>query len=224
MKLLLLLVAVVGFGSPSGQAQSVVPLSKDPAHSLKLENAYVRVYDVAVPPAGMTMFHVHDKDYFIVNFGNLNVRAVVQDQPGQDVKYGNGEVRYTPATLTHQMQNTDKTTFHNLTIELLKAPSGTAVPPGSLGRNQTVVLENRRIRAVRTMLQPGESTGMYSHPGHSIMVVIEDASIRTETPDGKSEERRMKAGEFTWTDAALTHSLWNSGKTVLHLVEVEIFP
>ena len=52
--------------------QSPVPVSSEPRHHLKFENAYVRVFDVMVPPGDQTLFHTHANDYLFVSIGDAN--------------------------------------------------------------------------------------------------------------------------------------------------------
>lgn len=211
-----------GFLAFFGSDQTPVPVAKEPSHYLKSENPYIRVYDVVVPPGDATLMHVHGKDYFFVNFGDATLKNQAAGQPEQDLNLKDGEVRYTPATVTHRVRNIGKTPFHNLTVELLQPPSANPERFTPLGKNQTVVLENERIRAIRTLLQPGESTGIHSHPQHILMITVDNGSIRVDFPRQKPQEKRVKPGEFTWQDAPLTHSLANSGETPVQVIEVEV--
>ena len=204
--------------------QTSVPVAKEPSHHLKLENSCVRVYDVVVPPGKETLMHVHAEDYFFVNFGEATLKNQADGQPEQDLNLKDGEVRYTPATLTHRIRNVGKTPFHNLTVELLQPPAPSPKPLPLLGKNQAIVLENDRIRAIQTMLQPGETTGLHSHPRQTLTIMVDKGSIRIESPGEGPQKYRyaVKPGEFIWNDAPLAHSLKNLGKTPVRVVEVEV--
>ena len=47
-------------------AQDAVPARNDPLHITKLENEYVRVFNVYIPPGKSTTFHEHAFDFSVV--------------------------------------------------------------------------------------------------------------------------------------------------------------
>lgn len=218
-----LALAVIIFGILGLQQDSKepVPVAKEPHHHLAAENHFVRVYDVVVLPGASTLYHVHERDYFFINFGAAELKSQTQGQPEQDLNLADGDVRYTQAVLTHRIRNVGKTPFHNLTVELLQSPSLTTAsdPPE---KNQSVVLENSRLRAFRYLLKPGENTGMHSHPPHTLLVMAGGGSVRIESSDGNTEQRKVKSGDFMWLDSRENHSLVNTGTSALQVVEVEV--
>ena len=206
----------------SGTAQTPVPVAKEPHHHLKVENSWIRVYDVVVPPGGQTLMHVHGQDYFFVNFGEATLKNQAAGQPEQDLNLKDGEVRYSPAVVTHKIRNVGQTPFHNLTVELLQPAAGQDTSP-PLGKNQTLVLDNGRIRAVQSLLKPGETTGIHSHTQHTLIVLVDAGTIRIELPgEASAKPRQVRPGEFIWSDAPLTHSLTNAGTAPVRIVEVEV--
>jgi len=204
-----------------GTAQTPVPVAKEPDHHLKLENSWIRVYDVVVPPGDQTLMHVHGQDYFFVNFGEAMLKNQAAGRPEQDLDLKDGEVRYTPAVLTHRIRNVGRTPFHNLTVELLRPAAGKNPSP-PLGKNETLVLDNARIRAVQSLLKPGETTGIHSHPQHTLIVMVDGGTIRIELPGEASKPRQIKPGEFIWHDSPVTHSLANTGNAAVRIIEVEV--
>jgi len=215
----LLLLGLLGVSS---HEQRPVPVSREPDHHLKFENAFVRAYDVVVPPGGATLMHVHSLDYFFINFLDATLKSTTAGQAEQDLLLKKGEVRFTPATLTQQIRNVGRTPFHNLTVELLGTPAATpeASPPAV--DNQRVLLEDGRIRAIEVSIGPGESTGMHTHSTHTLLVAVDDGMLRSDTPSHKGEAARVRASQFAWYDAPLSHSLANDGDSILRLIEVEI--
>ncbi len=197
-----------------------VPVAKEPRHHLVAENPVVRIYDVVVPPGESTLFHVHDKDYFFVNFGAAELKSQAEGKPEEDLNLADGEIRYTPAVVTHRIRNAGKRPFHNLTVEILQPPGLAA--SSTMGRNQALVLENNRLRAIRTLLPAGQSTGMHAHPSHTLVVMVDGGSIRIDTPNGRPEVRSLKSGDFIWLDSAVGHSLTNTGNAAMQIVEIEV--
>jgi quercetin dioxygenase-like cupin family protein len=199
--------------------QAPVPVSQEPDHHLQLETPQIKIYDVVVPPGQQTLMHVHDKDYFFVDFGGATLRNQGAGQPEQDLILQDGEVRYS-GKVTHRVRNIGKNPFHNLTVELIQPPSPASkpLPPA---KNEAVVLENDRVRALQALLPPGGSTGLHSHPQRTLTIMVGTGSVRIEVQGGK-QERSVRPGEFIWNEAGLTHSLSNAGKTPLQIIEVEV--
>jgi quercetin dioxygenase-like cupin family protein len=83
-----------------------------------------------------------------------------------------------------------------------------------------VEFENERLRVVRVSYGPGEESVMHSHPNH-VAVLLTDAQIRFEFPDGSSEEAPGKAGDVMIMDPT-THRPVNAGSEPLRVILVEL--
>src|SRR5215467_3543479 len=121
-------IALVAALSLNAQAQEPVPLARgntsgEPHHHLKIENEYVRVYYVEVPPHENTQLHQHDHDYIYVSLGPSDVVNAIVDKPEIHLQLKDGETHFTRGGFAHVARNLADTPFHNITIELLK-PQG----------------------------------------------------------------------------------------------------
>jgi quercetin dioxygenase-like cupin family protein len=87
-------------------------------------------------------------------------------------------------------------------------------------KNCTVVLDNDRVRVIRVVLKPGEKLPMHSHPAN-IVYTETSGKAKYTFPGGKTEEREVKTGQATWSEAG-SHSTENTGATESHAVVVEI--
>jgi len=72
-----------------------------------------------------------------------------------------------------------------------------------------VLLENAQVRVLDVQVKPGEKVGMHSHPA-GIPYYLSDARLKITYPDGKTEERDVKAGTAVWSEA-VTHAAENIG-------------
>src|SRR5436853_2630701 len=125
----LLIICLLGLGvvptttsSQSNSPQSPVEISGEAHHHPKLENEFVRIWDVTVPAGDATLWHVHRNDNVVVTFADANLRLESASVAPAEAQWKFGEVRFTKATYVHRAINTGATPFHNLTIELLKSP------------------------------------------------------------------------------------------------------
>jgi quercetin dioxygenase-like cupin family protein len=107
------------------------PPSKDdpralvaPYHRWLFENQYVRVYDVHIPPGGMTEFHRHAYDTVIVQVsGGLTAAQVQGGEWGKPETAAQGTVEFTAdsrKTRIHRVRNEGKTEFHVVLVQLLQ--------------------------------------------------------------------------------------------------------
>ena len=83
-----------------------------------------------------------------------------------------------------------------------------------------VALDDAHARVLEARLKPGERTGMHSHP-RSVVYFLADARVRVTYPDGRSEERSVRAGDARWMEP-VTHAVENIGTTEFHEIHVEL--
>ena len=83
-----------------------------------------------------------------------------------------------------------------------------------------VLLENEHVRVMDVHVKPGEKVAMHSHPAGTLYY-LSDAKLKITYPDGKTEERDVKAGTAVWIEA-VTHAVENVGSTELHEVHTEL--
>lgn len=206
--------------SQSNSPQSAVEISGEPRHHPKFENEFVRIWDVTVPANDATLWHAHRNDNVVVVFGDVNLRIETVGRDPVETQWKFGEVKFAKATYVHRAMNVGTTSFHNLTIELLKAPGPIKDLPKEAGREP--VLENERLRAYRIILEPGQSTPIHTHPVPGLAINLTPAELEV-TTKGKEKTARLSLplGESRWRAGAVTHSIKNVGKTRFEGVDIE---
>jgi quercetin dioxygenase-like cupin family protein len=115
--------------SLNARAQEAVALAHgnvpgEPHHHLKIENEYVRVYYVEVPPHEDTQLHQHDHDYIYVSLGPSDVVNAILNKPEIHLQLEDGETHFTRGSFAHVARNLADTPFRNITIELLEPQVG----------------------------------------------------------------------------------------------------
>ena len=83
-----------------------------------------------------------------------------------------------------------------------------------------VLLENDHVRVLDFHVKPGEKVGVHSHPA-SIVYYLTDAKAKYTYPDGRTEERTVKAGATFWIEA-VRHDVENVGANEFHGVHIEL--
>ncbi|HYX31300.1 MAG TPA: hypothetical protein VE863_22385 [Pyrinomonadaceae bacterium] len=183
----------------------------------------MRIWDVTVPAGDATLWHAHRNDNVVVTLAPAKLHIETLGRDPVDVEWKFGEVRFSKATYIHRAMNVGTTSFHNLTIELLKPPppsSDWSPRPKDSGREP--VFENERVRVFRVTLAPGESTTVHTHVlpflGISLTaskIAVFVAGLTTPTMFD------LPSGDVRWGSVPLTHSIKNVGKTTFDAIDIE---
>jgi quercetin dioxygenase-like cupin family protein len=67
-------------------------------------------------------------------------------------------------------------------------------------KHYKVEFENAHVRVLRATYGPHEKSVMHGHP-NAIAIFQTDGRVKFTFPDGRTEEREMKAGQTLWTPA-----------------------
>jgi quercetin dioxygenase-like cupin family protein len=203
---------------------SVVPIEQEPAHRLVLQNEHVRVFEVSLPAGEATLWHEHLHDGTSVRLADATVEDQPKDGNAETFRLRRGEVTYgaTPTAWTHRVRNVDETVFRNVYIELLTPRDASADPAVAAATDPRVVFENDRVRALRRILAPGESTDMHVHASRGVGVPVTAGRLEISSPEGATRSVEMKVGAVQWIEPGTTHRLRNVGDAAIEIVDVEL--
>lgn len=185
----------------------------------------MRVFYVLIPSGAATLFHTHVHDGVGIKLTDARIRNEVLGGSVDEVPVKRGAVDFTrrPSPLTHRVTNTGTTPFRNILVEILpssgvpaRAPSPAAVA------GHTVVLENERVRVLRMVLAPGQSTG--EHPGvlPGVRIAVSRGKILIEIPGKKARTVRFEPGDCEWHEGGTKGSSRNVGSTPFEFVDIEL--
>ena len=182
-------------------APSAVPVEQEPAHRLVLQNEYVRVFEVWLAPGNETLWHVHRHDGASVRLGD----ATIEDQPmdGAAETFGlrRGQVTYGATRRRARIvSGTSVDPFHIVYIELLSPLGVKADRADEPTADPRVVLESERVRALRRILAPGESTVMHVHASRAVGVPVTSGRLEISGPNGVTKVIEAKAGAVQWLE------------------------
>ena len=83
-----------------------------------------------------------------------------------------------------------------------------------------VVLNNDKVRVLDLRLKPGDKSPMHSHPNR-LSYIFSGSTVKITSKDGKTTEVKTKAGQWVWHNAE-SHAVENTGKTEVHVLEIEL--
>ena len=87
-------------------------------------------------------------------------------------------------------------------------------------KHHKVEFENAQVRVLRITVGPHEKTAAHQHPDW-VATALTDVHAKNTFPDGKAEERHLKAGEAQW-HAGEKHVVENLDDKPFEVVMVEL--
>jgi len=238
MKRLYLVLALLLSASLLAQAPEPMPLAHgntpgEPHHHLKIENEYVRVYYVEVPPHDMTQLHQHDHDYLFVSLGPADVINAVLNKPETHLVLRDRETHFSRGGFAHVAHNLSDAPFRNITVDLLKpqgevenvcaqtlisAPVGNC-PKSSRSHGGLVVeplLETGATTVDLVRLDP--ALNGVSLRRSALIVFLGETEIQSNSIDAQKE--RVVNGDVIWVSARPGEMIWNSKKKGLSYLQL----
>lgn len=202
-----------------------VEITSEPSHHLALENAYVRVFKVEVPPHASTLVHWHRHDYMFVALGDSYIENDVKDKPPITLKFKDGETHYSLATFAHAAKNLADTPFRNVTIEFLKNDDSKWDPDRGLsilhGGTIDILFVKDGARVSDVGLQPGGIIPEHTHAGPHLFVAVTDLDLEAKVAGKPATHVQLKAGDIKWVEGGVTHTVTNAGKQEGRMITVE---
>jgi len=208
----------------AAQTATEVEITAEPSHHLALENEYVRVFQVEVPPHACTLLHRHRHDYFFVTIGDSDISNEVEGKPPVKLTLADGDVRLTEGNFAHVARNLSDRPFRNVTIELLQNENprqprwrlplderDRTFPGGDvkiLVFRETLLRERARVSKVE--LDPGATLPSHRHDGPHLLVAVTDLDLRSDIEGKDPVPFTLKAGDVKWVDGAYTHTVTNT--------------
>jgi quercetin dioxygenase-like cupin family protein len=231
MKHIAIVLALFLSSSLAAQAPEPVPLAHgnvpgEPHHHLKIENEYVRVYYVEVPPHEDTQLHQHDHDYIYVSLGPAEVVNAVRDKPEVHLVLKDGETHFARGGFAHVARNLADTPFRNVTIEFMQAQGNMRnrcekvadgplndcpLSPGKGSFAPTPLFETDEVIGLLFTLETNSSHVEEKLPNSALLVAFQGSDFKV-TVHGQVAAQ-MKSGGLFWLPAGETSTFTASRKT-----------
>jgi hypothetical protein len=226
----------------AAQAVSEVEITAEPHHHFIFQNQYVRVFNVDVAPHSETLMHWHRHDYVYVILGAAHVSNEVKGKASVDVKFPDGDTRFSPATFAHIARNLSGQPFRNVTIEYLQdeklrqsAKENTSKWDATRGLDileggtSQILFVNDGVRATEFELQPNAAIPARSNARPLLLVAVTNLDLYTNDPrtHGPPEAahaiRHFNSGNSTWLPLGFRRPIVNTGRLNAKFVTLE-FP
>jgi quercetin dioxygenase-like cupin family protein len=204
-------------------AQDAAAVSPD-IYKVEIENQWVRVLRVKLAPHQVSKPHTQsagvavlltDVHATVTNVGGGNVS--LDQQAGQVINVN-------AATQPRVEENVSDQPIELILVEL--KPGAPPSPPIALDvvkldpEHHPVVLENDRVRVLRTILEPHLKSPMHEHP-HYVVVYLTELHTTMKMADGREVDNPRKPGEVAWRDA-LKHQTEQMGDKTAVEIQIEL--
>jgi quercetin dioxygenase-like cupin family protein len=213
-----LLLAFVGV-SPA--QEKPVPVDQEPHHKVVLKNDFVEVMHVTLAPGERTLYHTHSHDRAAVELSSCSITqqkvGEAEGSPGPTQPGDLSVSTLASAGYSHRVHNVGSGQFEVLDVEFLQRPE---TPSEAVAAS--VAGENPSARAYHWRLAPGAKTPEHTHHRPYLIVAATPMQLKMAVPGGESFTHDVKAGDFHWIDAPVTHVLSNDGTTAGEIVELEL--
>jgi hypothetical protein len=202
---------------PAQQADKVSPYYK-----VEIDNAWVRVLRAKQPPHAKIPMHEHPA-LVSVTLTDVHEKSTSADGKVSVTDLKAGSVGYSEA-YKHSEENISDQAMEAVIIELKQGPAKT--PPVELdpvkldAEHHPVVLENDRVRVIRTILPPHVKSPMHDHP-HYVVVYLTDLHTTMKLADGRLVDNPRKPGDLGWRDAYRHQTEQMGDKTAME-IQVEL--
>ena len=208
-------------GSICAAQERPIPVEQEPHHKVVLKNDFVEVMHVTLAPGERTLYHTHSHDRGAVELSTSPItqqKVGEPEDPPRPTQPGDLSLAAVPSGgYSHRVHNLGSGVFEVLDVEFLERPEkpsqATAAP---------IAAENPSARAYRWKLEPGAKTPEHTHQRPYLIVAATPMQLKMTAPDGQSRAEQVKAGDFHWVDAKVTHVLSNEGTTPGEVVELEL--
>ena len=195
-----------------------VQVRNEPRHHNVLENKYVRILDVNIPPHDTTLQHIHSTPSVILLFTNTLTATQLKGKNWESGKSVAGTAVYrdfAKDTVIHRVSNWDTVLYHVTDIELLSAfePNSNRKPlPFTVFFNEEKAIAYR-ITAINKQIIDNRGPMVAG-------LVTGDDIILHNTKDNTSIT--IKAGTETYIEPGISFYLSATGKKEINLVLFEI--
>lgn len=223
MRQLLSAIVLLGLSAVTLAAQD--PVKADPKHfKVEFENDQVRVLRFHGDPHGKIPLHEHAFPRVTVSMSDEHAKTTDPAGKVTETNGKAGDVTWNEPG-KHTSENLSDKAMDEIQVEI-KGKAGAKPAAMALDavkvdpKHFKVVLENDRVRAVRSTGDPHGKLALHEHPAR-VTVYLTDLHNRSTMPDGKTEESNRKKGDVVWS-AAQKHTSENLSDKPNESIQIEL--
>jgi hypothetical protein len=178
-----------------------VPVRLEPRHKVALENEWVRLLDVRLPPGDTSLFHIHEIPSFFIPLSTTAVGIEVKGQLPAESKFtlgANWFNGFEKGPLIHKVWNSDTNTLHIIDLEVLSTKKS-PLPATVQLPDAKIDFENEKLRAYKVEVSSGKQVTLPNLSTPMILISLSGTPLQIENASKKNTE--LDAGGFQWLEA-----------------------
>jgi hypothetical protein len=199
-----------------------VQVSKEPRHKPVLENNYLRLLDVWLPPGDTTLYHIHSTPSLFIYLNEAKISSQIKGQGWVNDQSVTGFTWYnpfSPDSLVHRVCNTDKISFHVNDIEILS--SFTKNKTGQLkALDFPVLIDNEKAFAYQ-LNQSNIKKQVIEGRGPLVAVLVIGEAVNFHNTK-TNHIKKIRAGEYVYIEPGSSFYFSVTGKEEINMVLFEI--
>src|ERR1051326_358056 len=194
-----------------------VPVREEPRHKVALENEYIRLLDVRLPPGDTSLFHVHEIPSFFIPLSTAASGSQVQGQAPRESRFAADSTWYNgfeTGPLVHRVWNSDTSVLHVIDLELL-SPKNSVLPDINEPGFPKVAFENSRLRVYKFELSSNQHISVPELKTPALFIsVTGPATIITNA--GKNLSYTVQQGGLQWLEPRLKFDISDKETPAVH--------
>ena len=204
----------------SSTLHAQVQARDEPRHRQALQNQYIRLLDVIIPPGDTTLFHKHSIPSLFVYYTNTLTATQVKGGPWNKDQTSEGKVLfrfYSPDSIVHRVANLDTVPFHVVDIEILsyyKNPNEAPNKPLPF----PLLFENKRATIYR-LNNTSFNNEKVSGRGPIIVGFVSGDGVKYHS---KKQNTTLKPGDYLYIEPGTPFSFSSSLKGQINMVLLEL--
>jgi len=226
---------LVATGLFAQRAADAVPVEQEPKHKTVLENEFVRVYRVEIPPGESALLHRHAQDYFWIVVRGADLETTVAGGKPERQPLADGEKGISKAPIVHKVANLGSQPFLTIAIELkhgfneraLRCGMGERPCPSEVGDLTgpqyavATLFETDRMRVTEIELDPKAVLPTHEHTAPHMVVALTPLELESAAEDQEPARVTQQPADVAWLPAGVKHKLTNVGKQTARFVSIE---
>ena len=197
-----------------------IPVRLEPRHHNVLDNGYVRLLDVRIPPHDTSLIHIHETPSIFIIIDNVKTGS-------QIIKEGNNPAgnalfsriwydAFTNGPRIHRVWNSDTSQFHVMDIELVRKDPINLVPM-PVGNNFELLFNEKQANGYLLALSKNESWKAKETKARLLIVVL-DPTHNNFSVNGKI----LNKGDFIFYNKGISINIQNNNPDPVHTGIFEI--
>ena len=215
----------------TAMALAAVPVTEEPGHIVRYRSPRFVVYTNNFAPGDWTLYHEHRNDLLAVNAGETV--AINQKLGGEasEQKVPAGTVAFFPYAdmkdgYVHRVSVSGTKPFINIGVdfqEIVPSAERRALVPTWDSKFAKVIAENRRGRAYRIELDPGQALAMPDNGSALLVVALSTATIIFSNATNDASRWESNLGDFKFFETARLQQLSNASANIASVIVFQAY-